>query len=150
MGGIPPDWTVQENGLRFKIDPWKGQKTGFFTDQRDKRQALARYASALPEGATLANLFSYTAGFSVYAVAAQPGLKTINVDQSAAALEQARQNFEINNLPGAAQIFETADALKWLEAERERGAQHDIVIQIPRRSPRPTARKTKPSKGILA
>ncbi len=147
MGEIPPGLTVQENGLRFKIDPWKGQKTGFFTDQRDKRQALARYARALPDGATMANLFSYTAGFSVYAVAARPGLKTINVDQSAAALEQARQNFEANNLPAAAHIFKTADAFKWLEAERERGAQHEIVILDPPAFAKTHREKDKALKG---
>ena len=147
MGELPPDLTVQENGLRFKIDPWKGQKTGFFTDQRDKRQALARYARALPDGATMANLFSYTAGFSVYAVSAQPRLKTINVDQSAAALEQARQNFEANNLASAAHIFETADAFKWLEAERERGGQHEIVILDPPAFAKTHREKDKALKG---
>lgn len=147
QGEIPPDLTVRENDLRFKIDPWKGQKTGFFTDQRDKRQALARYARTLPAGATMANLFSYTAGFSVYAVAANPGLKTINVDQSGAALEQARQNFEANNLPGAAHIFETADAFKWLEAERERGAQHEIVILDPPAFAKTHREKDKALKG---
>ncbi len=131
MGAIPPDLEVQENGLRFKIDPWKGQKTGFFTDQRDKRQALSRYARSLAAGATMANLFSYTAGFSVYAASVQPGIKTINVDQSASALEQARQNFELNQIAPAAHIFETGDAFNWLEAERKRGGQHDIVILDP-------------------
>lgn len=131
MGEIPPGLQVQENGLRFKIDPLKGQKTGFFTDQRDKRQALYRYARPLAEGATMANLFSYTAGFSVYATSAQPGLKTINVDQSAAALEQGRQNFELNGIPTAGHVFETADAFKWLEAETARKGQHEIVILDP-------------------
>jgi 23S rRNA (cytosine1962-C5)-methyltransferase len=131
MGAIPPDLQVQENGLRFRIDPWKGQKTGFFTDQRDKRQALFRYARSLPAGATMANLFSYTAGFSVYAAAAQPGIKTINIDQSAAALEQARLNFELNELSPHGHVFETAEAFKWLEAEGGRGGRHDIVILDP-------------------
>jgi 23S rRNA (cytosine1962-C5)-methyltransferase len=131
MGAIPPDLQVQENGLRFRIDPWKGQKTGFFTDQRDKRQALFRYARSLPAGATMANLFSYTAGFSVYAAAAQPGIKTINIDQSAAALEQARLNFELNELSPHGHVFETAEAFKWLEAEGGRDGRHDIVILDP-------------------
>jgi 23S rRNA (cytosine1962-C5)-methyltransferase len=147
QGEIPSDLTVRENDLRFRIDPWKGQKTGFFTDQRDKRQALARYARTLPDGATMANLFSYTAGFSVYAVAANPGLKTINVDQSGAALAQARQNFEANNLPGAAHIFETADAFKWLETARERGAQHEIVILDPPAFAKTHREKDKALKG---
>lgn len=149
LGEIPPDLTVHENGLRFKIDPWKGQKTGFFTDQRDKRLTLARYARALPAGATLANLFSYTAGFSVYAVAAQPALKTVNVDQSGPALDQARFNFEANNLDAAAHIFETADAFKWLEAERERGTRHDIVILDPPAFAKTHRDKDKALKGYV-
>lgn len=147
MGEIPPDLQVTENGLRFKIDPWKGQKTGFFTDQRDKRQALYRYARALPAGATMANLFSYTAGFSVYAASAQPGLKTVNVDQSASALEQARQNFELNQLDPAAHIFETGDAFKWLEAERASEAKHDIVILDPPAFAKTHREKDKALKG---
>jgi 23S rRNA (cytosine1962-C5)-methyltransferase len=95
----------------------------------------------------MANLFSYTAGFSVYAVAANPGLKTINVDQSGAALAQARQNFEANNLPGAAHIFETADAFKWLETARERGAQHEIVILDPPAFAKTHREKDKALKG---
>ncbi|HEX2911175.1 MAG TPA: class I SAM-dependent rRNA methyltransferase, partial [Chloroflexia bacterium] len=128
---IPSSLTVKEYGYNFGIDPRKGQKTGFFTDQRDKRRALQKYAAGLPAGATLLNCFSYTAGFSVYATIAQPALRTINVDQSAGALEMARHNFELNSLDPSGHIFEVADAFKWLEAERERGGQHDIVILDP-------------------
>jgi 23S rRNA (cytosine1962-C5)-methyltransferase len=131
LGSIAPGLVVQENGFRFGVDPWKGQKTGFFTDQRDKRRALQKYASKLPAGATMLNCFSYTAGFSVYAATANPGLRTINVDQSAVALEMARRNFELNKLDPAAHIFEATDAFKWLAAEAERGIKHDIVILDP-------------------
>lgn len=131
LGDIPPNLTIQENGLRFGVDPWKGQKTGFFTDQRDKRQALQKYAANLPDGPSLLNCFSYTAGFSVSATTARPGLLTTNIDQSAAALDAARRNFELNGLDPSAHHFEATDAFKWLEAERERGGQFDIVILDP-------------------
>ncbi len=131
MGDLPLDLVVRENGFQFAIDPRRGQKTGFFTDQRDKRQALQKYAARLESGATLLNCFSYTAGFSVYAAAAQPALRTLNIDQSAGALELARRNFGLNELDPAAHLFEATDAFKWLEAERERGNQHDLVILDP-------------------
>ena len=130
-GELPSALTIRENGLRFGVDPWKGQKTGFFTDQRDKRQALQKYVAKMGEGASLLNCFSYTAGFSVYAALARPGLRTVNVDQSAVALEMARRNFGLNELDPARHVFEATDAFKWLEAERERGIQHDLVILDP-------------------
>ncbi len=130
-GRIPEDLTVQENGFRFGVDPRLGQKTGFFTDQRDKRQALQRYAANLPEGATMLNTFSYTAGFSVYAAAVNPGLRTINVDQSVRALEQARRNLELNGLEPSNHTYEALDAFKWLEQAGTQSGQYDIVILDP-------------------
>lgn len=127
-GELPPDLTIQENGYRFAVDPWKGQKTGFFTDQRDKRAALQKYVARLGADASLLNCFSYTSGFSVYAAAANPSLRTLNIDQSASALEIARRNFELNGLDVAAHSFEVTDAFKWLEAAK---TQHDVVILDP-------------------
>ncbi len=131
MGEIPPGLTVQENGLRFGIDPLKGQKTGFFTDQRDKRQALQKYVGRLPAGASLLNCFSYTAGFSVYASQACPTIRTVNIDQSAGALEMARRNFELNGFDPARHVFEATDAFKWLEAARVTAQSYDMVILDP-------------------
>jgi 23S rRNA (cytosine1962-C5)-methyltransferase len=125
---------VRENNLRFSVDLWKGQKTGFFTDQREKRSALARYAlafSELAESSGLLNCFSYSAGFSVYAAAANPGLKTINVDQSASALETARRNFTLNQLDPAQHDFLAVDAFKFLQSEAEQGHRYAGVILDP-------------------
>ncbi len=130
-GQIPADLTVREQGYRFEVDPWKGQKTGWFTDQRDKRQALQKYVARLPSGAALLNMFSYTAGFSIYAALARSGLRTVNVDQAASALAIARRNFSLNGLDPASHEFEAADAFKWLEADAPRGNRYEVVILDP-------------------
>ncbi len=136
-GSVPENLVVRENGLSFTVDLWKGQKTGFFTDQRDKRQTLARYAPGLSlvatpgQPPTLFNCFSYSAGFSVYAVKANPALKTLNLDQSANALDMARRNFELNQLDPARHEFLTTDAFKFLQSEAERGATYAGLILDP-------------------
>ncbi len=147
-GDLPADLTICENGLSFGIDPWKGQKTGFFADQRDKRRALQKYAANLTKpDATLLNCFSYSAGFSVYAAAVNRGLRTINIDQSASALELARRNFTLNGLNPAAHGFEATDAFKWLEQAREQGQQFDIVILDPPAFAKSNSEKKKALQG---
>jgi len=64
FGEVPDLITIKENGFKFLVDVARGQKTGFFLDQRDKRQALIKYS----KGKTALNCFSYTGGFSVYAL----------------------------------------------------------------------------------
>lgn len=123
-GDIPPNLIVQENGYKFEINLWKGQKTGFFTDQRDKRQALQKYTRRLDQAAKLLNVFSYTAGFSVYANPVQ----TINVDQSALALETARRNFILNGFEADQHQFINTDAFGWLEKCKEK---FEVVILDP-------------------
>src|ERR1041385_547661 len=94
--------TVLENGLRFRVDPPSGQKTGFFLDQRENR-ALAR---TLAGGRRALNLFAYSGAFGVYAAAG--GARSVeNVDISPAAIELARVNHELN---GAQATFVVADA----------------------------------------
>ncbi len=133
-GEVPEEILVRENNLRFTVDLWKGQKTGFFTDQRDKRQRVGYYApglSRLSDTPTLLNCFSYSAGFSIYAAAANPELKTINVDQSAGALEIARKNFELNQLDYSAHAFEAIDAFKFLQGAADEKQRFSAVILDP-------------------
>lgn len=86
---------VKENGLSFFVNFAEGQKTGFFLDQRENRKLLGTLAG----GKRVCNLFSYTGGFSVYAMAG--GAKeTISIDSSRPALEMAARNAEINGFPG--------------------------------------------------
>ncbi len=83
-----------ENGLRFYVDWQRGQKTGFFVDQRDNRALLEQYA----RGRRVLNMFCYTGGFSFYAM--RGGAELVHsVDSSAKAIELARRNVELN-FPG--------------------------------------------------
>ncbi len=121
----PPELTVEENSLKFITDPWRGQKTGMFLDQRDNRQLIRNLA----DGKRVLNLFAYSGGFSVYALAG--GARTaVSVDVSKPALEAAERNVALNPAAGehsalAADIF---DALpRWVEQE----ARYDMVILDP-------------------
>lgn len=126
-GNVPQPLLIKENGLSFLVDPLEGQKTGFFCDQRDKRAALARYSALAGPQAKLLNCFSYTCSFSVYASSSSPGLQSVNIDQSAAALDQARLNFESNKIDPAQHQFINADAFAWLEAH---GSEHSFDIAV--------------------
>ena len=92
--GNSDDNTATENGLRFYVDWLKGQKTGFFVDQRENRALLERYS----KGRHVLNMFCYTGGFSFYAM--RGGAKVVHsVDSSAKAIELTRRNVELN-FPG--------------------------------------------------
>jgi 23S rRNA (cytosine1962-C5)-methyltransferase len=111
---------VVENGLRFRVDPPSGQKTGFFLDQRDNR-ALAR---ALAGGRRTLNLFAYSGAFGVYAAAG--GAQSVeNVDISAAAIDLARANHELN---GGEASFVVADAFQYV---RQTDKRFDLVVCDP-------------------
>ena len=108
-GTVPDLIEIKENGFRFLVDIKAGQKTGFFLDQRDKRAALAKYA----KGKSVLNCFSYTGGFSVYALAAG-AKRVVNVDLSEGALTIARQNIELNGFKAGQAEFVRADAKNYL------------------------------------
>jgi len=130
-GELSGEIVIRENGIQFAVDPIAGQKTGFFTDQRDKRAALQRYCANLPNGASMLNGFCYTGAFSVYATKQKPSLQTVNVDESQRALDQARRNFELNNLPAEQHEFLAVDAFPWLEEQRENNKEFDVVLLDP-------------------
>ena len=89
--GSEGDNIALENGLRFYVDWQRGQKTGFFVDQRDNRSLLEQYA----RGRRVLNMFCYTGGFSFYAM--RGGAELVHsVDSSAKAIELARRNVELN------------------------------------------------------
>lgn len=99
---------VRESGLRFLARPDVGQKTGLFLDQREHRCFVATLSS----GATVANLFAYTGGFSVHAAAAGAA-RVITVDISEPALADARENFRLNAMDPRMHEFVCADAFGW-------------------------------------
>lgn len=127
FGEVPEHIEIYEHGLRFQIDPRRGQKTGFFLDQREKRLALQKYAP----GRRVLNCFSYTSAFGVYAAVTSPATHATNVDVSEPALEAARANFALNELDPARHAFAAEDVFDALETISERGDQYDIVILDP-------------------
>ncbi|KKR07454.1 MAG: hypothetical protein UT32_C0011G0022 [Parcubacteria group bacterium GW2011_GWC2_39_14] len=109
FGKVPATIKVKENGLLFDVDVVEGQKTGFFLDQRDKRQALTKYV----KDKNVLNCFSYTGGFSVYALAA--GAKHVtSVDVSPKAIELAEKNFILNDFPKTKYTSICEDVKKYL------------------------------------
>ena len=99
-----------ENGLKFRVDWLKGQKTGFFVDQRENRSLLERYA----HGKRVLNMFCYTGGFSFYAM--RGGAELVHsVDSSAKAIELTNQNVELNFPGDPRHQAYCEDAFKFLE-----------------------------------
>ena len=121
--GGSEDNTAMENGLLFYVDWLRGQKTGFFVDQRDNRLLLERFA----RGKRVLNMFCYTGGFSFYAM--RGGAELVHsVDSSAKAIELTNRNVELN-FPGDKrhQAF-CEDAFRYLE---QAGSQYDLIILDP-------------------
>ncbi|GCE13100.1 class I SAM-dependent rRNA methyltransferase [Tengunoibacter tsumagoiensis] len=126
-GTVPDAVTIRENGVYFTVDCWNGQKTGFFLDQRDKRESLRKYA----RGKRILNCFSYTGGFSVYGALTSPDTTVTSVDVSAPAMEAAQKHFELNHVSPDAHEFLIADVFDYLEEAVQNGEQFDIVILDP-------------------
>ena len=113
-----------ENGLRFHIDWLRGQKTGFFVDQRNNRSLLEQYSM----GRTVLNMFCYTGGFSVYAL--RGGARLVHsVDSSAKAVELVNANVELNFPQDDRHKAYAEDAFKYLD-QMETGA-YDLIILDP-------------------
>ena len=130
LHGPPLDGVVTflESGICFESDVLRGQKTGFFLDQRENRRRVETFS----RGANVLNAFSFSGGFSLYA--ARGGAKSVtDLDISAHALAAARRNFQLNLADAAVaacqhQTIQT-DAFKWLEEARPN--QFDVVIVDP-------------------
>lgn len=126
-GGVPMEVTVRENDVLFLVDAWQGQKTGFYLDQRDKREALRKYARAK----RVLNCFSYSGGFSVYAALTSGKTHVTSVDISAPAIEAARQHFILNGLDPNQHQFVIADVFDYLEQAQSAGEQFDVIVLDP-------------------
>ena len=121
--GGSPENVAMENGLKFHVDWLKGQKTGFFVDQRENRHLLERYS----KGRNVLNMFCYTGGFSFYAMRGGANL-VHSVDSSAKAIDLTNENVQLN-FPGDTrhQAF-AEDAFKYLD---RMGDQYDLIILDP-------------------
>ena len=112
-----------ENGLKFNIDWLRGQKTGFFVDQRDNRSLLERYSKSR----RVLNMFCYTGGFSVYAL--RGGAQAVHsVDSSAKAIELTDRNVALNFGDCARHEAFAEDAFKFLDGMKEA---YDLIILDP-------------------
>ena len=121
--GGSDDNTALENGLKFHVDWLRGQKTGFFVDQRENRSLLEQYA----RGKRVLNMFCYTGGFSFYAM--RGGAELVHsVDSSGKAIELTRANVELNFPGDTRHEAYCEDAFKFLE---KAGNQYDLIILDP-------------------
>ncbi|HUY79257.1 MAG TPA: class I SAM-dependent rRNA methyltransferase [Ktedonobacterales bacterium] len=131
-GLVPDNVEIVENGVRYFIDPLQGQKTGFFLDQRDKRARIAELARQATDATSLLNLYSYSGGFALAALAGRPALRTVNVDSSAPALELARRNYALNQrLSDDAHQFVAEDVTRYLRGAITADDRFDIVVVDP-------------------
>lgn len=125
FGGESVDYVSVENGLKFYADWEKGQKTGFFVDQRDNRSLLEKYSS----GRSVLNMFCYTGGFSFYAL--RGGAKLVHsVDSSAKAVMLTDKNVKLNFPTETRHQAFAEDAFKYLR-EMEKDAYDLIVLDPP-------------------
>ena len=121
-GGLENDVAI-ENGLKFHVDWLKGQKTGFFVDQRENRKLLEHYAS----GKSVLNMCCYTGGFSVYAM--RGGARIVHsVDSSAKAVELTNQNVSMNFGDDNRHHAYCEDAFKYLDKNDDK---YDLIILDP-------------------
>lgn len=122
VGGCSDD-IAMENGLKFHVDWLKGQKTGFFVDQRENRALLEKYS----KGRSVLNMFCYTGGFSFYAM--RGGAKLVHsVDSSAKAIELTEKNVRLNFGDDSRHKAFAEDAFKYLD---RMDSEYDLIILDP-------------------
>ncbi len=116
---------VEEHGLRFGVDLTEGQKTGYYLDQKENRQAAAAYAA----GRRVLDMFCYSGGFGVASAVSGKASSVLSVDSSIKAISLARANAELNN--ATTMTVEQADAFEKLASLEEENAQFGMVVLDP-------------------
>ncbi|MCS6882606.1 MAG: class I SAM-dependent rRNA methyltransferase [Oscillochloridaceae bacterium] len=122
----PPDLVVQEHGLYFYADLYRGQKTGLFLDHRENRRTV----EGLVRGRSVLNCFAYTGGFSLYALRGQAANVT-SVDLGKGLAEATAANLRLNRLDGARHEFITENCFALLDAYARAGRRFQAVILDP-------------------
>ncbi len=118
--------SIRERGATFLVDAWRGQKTGFFLDQRENRFLIRRLA----QGRDVLNCFCFSGGFSVNA--ALGGARSVfSVDLDPDAIALARENFTRNGLPAEKHDFLAADVFKIIQSFKDEGRTFDLIILDP-------------------
>jgi len=126
-GEAPPDTIeIKEGDCRFHVDIKHGHKTGFYLDQRENRAAVAEFA----QGTEVLNCFSYTGGFGIWAL--KGGAKKVtNIESSAALLELAQRNADLNQIDANHIENIAGDVFQILRQYRDENRQFDLIILDP-------------------
>jgi 23S rRNA (cytosine1962-C5)-methyltransferase len=126
-GKEPEELTeITENNLKFLVNIKEGHKTGFYIDQRDNRKLLSEYSA----GKNVLNCFSYTGGFSAYALASNAN-KVTQVETSAYAIELSNKNIELNNFNLTQVENINGDVFEVLRKFRDERKTFDLIILDP-------------------
>lgn len=142
--GKAPEELIEiiENENRFLVDVNYGHKTGFYLDQRDNRKLLENFVL----GKEVLNCFSYTGGFSIYAIKAGAN-KVVNVDSSAESLSLADKNFTLNGIDSSKYENTQDDVFKYLRKLRDTSKQFDVIILDPPKFAESVSQREKASRG---
>ena len=120
----PKPSIVSENGVKFRVQPGSGHKTGFFADQRDNREFLARFCA----GKRVLDLCCNSGGFALYAKVRGAAEDVVGVDLDEEILEIASGNARLNDCKVR---FVQADIFPWLRDAAAKGEQFDVVVLDP-------------------
>ncbi len=142
--GKQPDELIEvtENGNKFLVDVVHGHKTGFYLDQRDNRKLLETFSAAND----ILNCFSFSGGFSIYALKAG-AKKVTNVDSSSEALVLAEKNFLLNEIDSLKYENVNDDVFKYLRKLRDANHQFDVIILDPPKFAESASQIEKASRG---
>ncbi len=124
-GAVPDRLLIEEDDLKFWIDPYRGLKTGFYLDQRTTRRRLRQL---IQPKARVLDAFSYTGSCAI--AAAKAGASVVCVEQDEAFIELAKENAALNNVSDRIE-YVAGDAFYWLKAKAEHGAQYAWVMLDP-------------------
>jgi 23S rRNA (cytosine1962-C5)-methyltransferase len=120
----PQPSTITEYGVKFRASPGSGHKTGFFADQRDNREFLARFC----KDARMLDICCNSGGFAIYAKARGGAREAVGIDLDEGILEIAKKNAKLNQ---ADVRFVQADLFPWLREAAQRGDSYDVVVLDP-------------------
>jgi 23S rRNA (cytosine1962-C5)-methyltransferase len=131
-GVLPDEMIIQEDGLKYYVNPLRGQNPGFFTDMRDGREWIRK---CIEPGDHVLNLFAYTCALSVVSIAAGAA-KVVNIDKNRRSLDIGKKNHSINNeqIPGGYRnkaVFLPHDIFKSIGKLKKEGPYHLIVADPP-------------------
>lgn len=132
---------ITENGIQFGVDVKEGQKTGFYLDQRENRQAIAKYV----RGHQVLDLFCYTGGFSLTCSQLGQAKSVVAVDSSESAIRLAKANADLNGISNVQ--FRENEVFKELEQLKEEGRKFDTIILDPPKMTRHRSGLKKALKG---